>query len=160
MIITRLTSGDRGQTQEQDEDRHPERGQPRYHLHSDWSKQPHTGFWLAERDHVTRLQSSDWLMESRAQSRPVISGDSEILEIELKNLTSEECMGMTSVLHMGRGAQRCHIIPPLQVKILSCCIAKWGRLLKVLQFNKITLKFNKVCLFYTLLEWELNLYAP
>ena len=79
---------------------------------------------MAERDHVTRLKSSDWLMESRAQSRPVISGDSEILEIELKNLTSEECMGMTSVLHMGGGARRFHIIPLLQVKILSCCIAK------------------------------------
>ena len=70
---------------------------------------------MAERDHVTRLQSSDWLRESRAQSRPVISGDSEILEIEVKIRTSDECMGVTSVLHivhMGGVAQRCHTIPP------------------------------------------------
>ena len=69
---------------------------------------PTTIFTLIGQYHL--IQASDWLREitwpgeERAQSRPVISVDSEILEIEVKILTSEECVGMTSVLHMGGGA--------------------------------------------------------
>lgn len=149
-----LTSGDGGQTQEKDEDRHPERGQPRHHVPSDGSVPPHAA--QAPQAPQAQADSSLYLVNSGLTGRwggGLSPAQSSLLtlkywsENKTCHLMSEECMNTYKST-----AQRCPIIPLLQVKILSCCIAK---LLKVLHFNKIKLKSNKVCLFNTLLEWEL-----